>query len=38
MLLSIGSVNNKNYELLLYAAGVASLVGALVILPIKKVK
>lgn len=29
---------DKNYEMLLYTAGVAGLIGALVILPIKKVK
>lgn len=37
-LLAVGSVNNQNYTLLLYSAGVASLVGALVVLPIKKVR
>jgi MFS family permease len=37
-LLAIGSANNQNYDLLLYTAGVAGLIGALVVLPIKKVK
>lgn len=37
-LLSIGSATNTNYTLLLYAAGVAAAIGALVVLPIKKVK
>jgi MFS family permease len=37
-LLSFNSVNNQNYSLLLYTAGVAGLIGALVVLPIKKVK
>ena len=35
----IGAVGaDKNYELLLYSAGVAALVGALIVLPIKKVQ
>ncbi len=39
LLLSIGAVGaDKNYTLLLYSAGVAALIGALVVLPIKKVK
>jgi MFS family permease len=39
VLLSIGAVGaDKNYELLLYSAGVAALIGALIVLPIKKVK
>ena len=38
VLLGVASANNQNYDLLLYAAGVASLLGALVVLPIKKVK
>jgi MFS family permease len=37
-LLAVGSTNNQNYDLLLYTAGVAALVGALVVLPIKKVR
>jgi MFS family permease len=37
-LLGIGSANNQNYTALLYTAGVAALVGALIVLPIKKVK
>ncbi|MDJ0940355.1 MAG: MFS transporter [Woeseiaceae bacterium] len=37
-LLSIASAANQNYALLLYTAGFAGLIGALVILPIKKVK
>jgi MFS family permease len=37
-LLAVGSVSNQNYTLLLYSAGVASLVGALVVLPIRKVR
>src|SRR4051794_30535272 len=37
-LLTVGSANNQNYDLLLYTAGVAGLIGALVVLPIKKVK
>jgi MFS family permease len=39
VLLSIGAVGaDKNYELLLYTAGVAGLIGAVVVLFIKKVK
>jgi MFS family permease len=39
VLLAIGASGaDKNYELLLYTAGVAGLIGALVVLPIKKVK
>ncbi len=38
VLLSIGSATNQNYDLLLYSAGVAALVGAAVVLPIKKVR
>ena len=38
VLLAISSANNQNYPLLLYTAGVAALIGALVVLPIKKVK
>ena len=37
-LLSIASATNQNYTLLLYAAGVAGIIGALVIIPIKKVR
>jgi len=37
-LLSVSSVNNQNYDLLLYTAGIASLLGALIVLPIKKVR
>ncbi len=37
-LLGLGSADNQNYTALLYAAGVAALVGALIVLPIKKVK
>lgn len=38
MLLGIASAENQNYTLLLYTAGIAGLIGALVILPIKKVR
>ena len=37
-LLGIASAVNQNYTALLYGAGIAALVGALVVLPIKKVK
>jgi MFS family permease len=37
-LLAVSSANNQNYSLLLYTAGAASLIGALVVLPIKKVR
>jgi len=37
-LLAVSSADNQNYELLLYTAGAASLLGALVVLPIKKVR
>ncbi|MCW2804745.1 MAG: hypothetical protein QOF52_1741 [Propionibacteriaceae bacterium] len=37
-LLGIASATNQNYDLLLYTAGAMALVGALVVLPIKKVK
>jgi MFS family permease len=37
-LLAVASANDQNYDLLLYSAGVASLIGALVVLPIKKVR
>jgi hypothetical protein len=36
--LAISSANNQNCSLLVYTAGVAGLIGALVVLPIKKVK
>ncbi len=38
ILLAVGSADNQNYDLLLYSAGVAALIGALVVLPIKKVR
>jgi MFS family permease len=38
VLLSIGSPDNQNYSLLLSVAGVVSVIGALVILPIKTVR
>lgn len=38
VLLAIGSATNKNYDLLLWVAGIACIVGALVVLPIKKVR
>jgi MFS family permease len=38
VLLAIGSATSKNYDLLLYVAGAAGLLGALVIAPIKGVK
>ena len=37
-LLGINSATNQNYNALLYTAGAAALVGAVVVLPIKKVK
>ena len=37
-LLAVASADNQNYTLLLYTAGVASLLGALIVLPIKKVR
>ncbi len=37
-LLAVGTTANDNYTLLLYSAGVAALIGALVVLPIKKVR
>jgi len=37
-LLAVNSVNNQNYSLLLYVAAGAALLGALVVIPIKKVK
>lgn len=38
ILLGIGSAENQNYDLLLYSAGLAALIGALVVLPIRKVR
>lgn len=38
ILLAVGSADNQNYDLLLYTAGAAALLGALVIIPIKGVK
>lgn len=38
VLLAFNSADNQNYSLLLYAAGIAGLIGALVVLPIKKVR
>jgi MFS family permease len=37
-LLGVGSATNQNYGLLLYVAAAAALVGAAIVLPIKKVK
>jgi hypothetical protein len=37
-LLAVSSAANQNYTLLLYVAGAASLVGGLVVLPIRKVR
>ncbi len=37
-LLGVADPDNQNYVLLLYTAGIASLIGALVIIPIKKAK
>jgi MFS family permease len=37
-LLAFNSANNQNYSLLLYSAGAAAVIGALVVLPIKKVR
>jgi hypothetical protein len=37
-LLAFHSANNQNYDLLLYSAGAAALIGALVIIPIKGVR
>jgi MFS family permease len=37
-LLGVASAANQNYDLLLYTAAAAALIGALVVLPIKKVK
>jgi hypothetical protein len=38
VLLAIGSATHKNYDLLLWVAGIACIVGALVVLPIKSVR
>jgi MFS family permease len=38
VLLAVGSVNNQNYDLLLWVPGIASVIGAVVVLPIKKVR
>ncbi|MFC7529168.1 MFS transporter [Actinoplanes sp. GCM10030250] len=38
VLLAVSSADNQNYTLLLYAAGIVALLGALVVLPIKKVR
>jgi len=38
VLLAVSSPNDQNYHLLLYSAGAAALLGALVVLPIRKVK
>ena len=37
-LLAVNSANNQNYSLLLYVAAGAALLGALIVIPIKKVK
>src|SRR5919112_3219007 len=37
-LLAVNSANNQNYDLLLWVAGIASVIGAIVVLPIKKVR
>ncbi len=37
-LLGIGSATNQNYDVMLYSAGAAALVGALIVLPIKGVR
>ncbi|QHT57192.1 MFS transporter [Cellulomonas sp. H30R-01] len=38
VLLAVNSAVNQNYDLLLWVAGIASVIGALVIVPIKKVR
>ncbi|AEE47585.1 MFS transporter [Cellulomonas fimi] len=38
VLLAVNSATNQNYDLLLWVAGIASVIGALVVLPIKKVR
>ncbi len=37
-LLAVASATKTNYDLLLYTAGVMALLGALIVLPIKKVR
>jgi MFS family permease len=37
-LLAFNSANNQNYDLLLYTAGAAAIIGALIVLPIKGVR
>ena len=37
-LLAFNSANNQNYDLLLYSAGIAAVIGALIVLPIKGVR
>ena len=37
-LLAVNSTVNQNYDLLLYTAAGAALLGAVIVLPIKKVK
>jgi MFS family permease len=37
-LLAVGSATNQNYDLLVYSAGAAALLGTLIVLPIKGVK
>ena len=37
-LLAFNSANNQNYDLLLYTAGAAAVIGALIVLPIKGVR
>jgi MFS family permease len=37
-LLTVGSLQNQNYTLMLYVAGALALIGALVVLPIKSVR
>jgi MFS family permease len=37
-LLAVNSATNQNYDLLLYTAGAAALIGAVIVLPIKKVR
>jgi MFS family permease len=37
-LLGVGSATNQNYDLLLYSAGAAALIGAVIVLPIKGVR
>src|SRR3954447_615373 len=37
-LLGVNSATNQNYDLMLYCAGAAALLGALIVLPIKKIR